>query len=89
MTYWSSTTGPGTGPEAAAAGAEVVSHPFNLGYGVAIQTGYKYAVEEGYEYLIQLDGDGQRDPAFIPELLAPVTAGETDFALGSRFLAKE
>jgi glycosyltransferase involved in cell wall biosynthesis len=76
----------GTGPEAAAAGAEVVSHPFNLGYGVAIQTGYKYAVEEGYEYLIQLDGDGQHDPAFIPELLAPVTAGETDFALGSRFL---
>jgi glycosyltransferase involved in cell wall biosynthesis len=75
-----------TAPAAATAGAEVVSHPFNLGYGVTIQTGYKYAVAQGYEYLVQMDGDGQHDPAFIPDLLAPVVAGETDFALGSRFL---
>jgi glycosyltransferase involved in cell wall biosynthesis len=75
-----------TASRAAAAGAEVLSLPFNLGYGVAIQTGYKYAMEKGYEFLIQLDGDGQHDPAFIPELLAPVIAGDTDFALGSRFL---
>ena len=71
---------------AEAAGAEVVSHPSNLGYGVAIQTGYKYALAQGYDYLVQMDGDGQHDPAFIPDLLAPVRAGETDFALGSRFL---
>ena len=75
-----------TAPRAAAAGAEVVSHPFNLGYGVTIQTGYKYALGEGYDFLVQMDGDGQHDQAFIPALLAPVTAGETDFALGSRFL---
>jgi hypothetical protein len=75
-----------TAMRAAAAGAEVISHPFNLGYGVAIQTGYKYALAQGYEYLMQMDGDGQHDPAFLPELLAPVTSGETDFALGSRFL---
>jgi glycosyltransferase involved in cell wall biosynthesis len=75
-----------TAREAAAAGAEVVSHPFNLGYGVATQTGYKYAVANGYGYLAQMDGDGQHDPSFIPALLAPVIAGETDFALGSRFL---
>jgi len=72
---------------ASAAGAEVVSHPFNLGYGVAIQTGYKYALAQAYEYLVQMDGDGQHDPAFIMKLLAPVTAGETDIAIGSRFLA--
>jgi len=72
---------------ASAAGAEVVSHSFNQGYGVAIQTGYKYALAQGYEYLVQMDGDGQHDPAFIPKLLAPVTARETDFSLGSRFLA--
>jgi hypothetical protein len=68
------------------AGAEVVTHPFNMGYGVAIQTGYKYALAHGYDYLVQIDGDGQHDPAFIPNVLAPVMAGETDFALGSRFL---
>lgn len=78
-----------TARRAEAAAAEVISHPFNLGYGVAIQTGYKYALAQGYKYLVQMDGDGQHDPAFIPKLLAPVAAGETDFAIGSRFLAAD
>jgi glycosyltransferase involved in cell wall biosynthesis len=80
----------GSGDETAAAardaGAMVVSHPFNLGYGVAIQTGYKYALSKGYDFAVQMDGDGQHDPAYISRLLAPVVAGDTDFALGSRFL---
>lgn len=67
-------------------GALVVSHPFNMGYGVAIQTGYKYARDRGYDYLVQIDADGQHDPSCIPALLAPVVAGETDIAIGSRFL---
>jgi glycosyltransferase involved in cell wall biosynthesis len=71
---------------AQAAGAEVVSHPFNMGYGVTIQTGYKYALRHGYEFLVQMDGDGQHDPGCIPQLLAPVVSGEADFVLGSRFL---
>ena len=78
-----------TAREARAAGAEVISHPFNMGYGVAIQTGYKYARNQGYDFLVQMDGDGQHDPASIPHILAPVLAGETDFALGSRFLDAE
>lgn len=67
-------------------GAIVVSHPFNMGYGVAIQTGYKYALAHDYEYLVQIDGDGQHDPTCIPELLAVLRQGEADFVLGSRFL---
>jgi glycosyltransferase involved in cell wall biosynthesis len=78
-----------TAEAARAAGAVVVSHPFNLGYGVAIQTGYKYGFAKGYDFLLQLDGDGQHDPAFIPNVLAPVLAGDVDFALGSRFLGAE
>jgi glycosyltransferase involved in cell wall biosynthesis len=74
---------------AAARGAIVVSHPFNMGYGVAIQTGYKYAHAKGYDFLVQIDGDGQHDPAFIERLLQPVVSGETDFAIGSRFLEAE
>lgn len=70
-------------------GAEVVSHPFNMGYGVAIQTGYKYALAKDYDFVVQMDGDGQHDPASVGELLAPVMAGETDFVLGSRFLGKD
>jgi glycosyltransferase involved in cell wall biosynthesis len=78
-----------TAAAAEAAGATVVSHPFNMGYGVAIQTGYKYAYAKGYDFLAQIDGDGQHDPAYIPGLLDPVIAGKTDFAIGSRFLEVE
>lgn len=67
-------------------GAIVISHPFNMGYGVAIQTGYKYALANGYDYLVQLDADGQHDPACITDLLAPVVQGITDIAIGSRFM---
>ncbi|MGB9082229.1 MAG: glycosyltransferase family 2 protein [Desulfuromonadaceae bacterium] len=68
------------------AGAIVVTHPFNMGYGVAIQTGYKYARDNNYDYVVQLDADGQHDPACIPDLLAPVMQGKADIAIGSRFL---
>lgn len=67
-------------------GATLISHPFNMGYGAAIQTGYKYARNGGYDLLLQLDADGQHDPSCIPDLLAPVIAGTADIAIGSRFL---
>ncbi len=71
---------------AAQHGAVVLSHPFNLGYGAAVQTGYKYALARGAELLVQLDADGQHDPRQIPDLLAPVQRGECDLVLGSRFV---
>lgn len=79
----------GTAAEARHAGAVVLIHPFNMGYGVAIQTGYKYALAHGYQQLVQLDGDGQHDPACIPQLLAPLRRDECDFVIGSRFLSGE
>ncbi len=75
-----------TAAEAKAAGASVISLPFNLGYGAALQTGYKYALKKGHEFAVQMDADGQHDPAYINPLLAPVLAGEADVAIGSRFL---
>jgi glycosyltransferase involved in cell wall biosynthesis len=67
------------------AGATVVRHPFNMRYGAALQTGYRYAVRHGYDVVVQLDGDGQHDPADVPRLAAPLLAGEADLVLGSRF----
>jgi hypothetical protein len=58
-----------TGERAAAAGAAVLRLPFNLGIGGAMQSGYIYALERGYDVAVQVDGDGQHDPRFIPELL--------------------
>ena len=74
-----------TAERAAAAGAAVVSLPFNLGIGGAVQTGFKYALEHGYDTVIRLDGDGQHDPQQIPNLLAPLERDEADVVVGSRF----
>ena len=71
---------------AAKAGARVLQHPFNLGYGAALQTGYKYALSVGADVVIQMDADGQHDPAQIPQLVAPLQAGDCDLVIGSRFL---
>ncbi len=75
-----------TAQNARESGAKVIRHSCNMGYGVALQTGYKYANERGYDYLVQLDGDGQHDPIYIPELLDFVMSGKADLVLGSRFL---
>ncbi len=75
-----------TKSEALAAGAAVVTHPFNLGIGGAVQTGYKVADREGFDIAIQIDGDAQHDPKSISALIAPVLNDELDLAVGSRFL---
>ncbi len=76
-----------TAQKAHDAGATVVRLPFNMGYGVALQTGYKYAQARGVEYLVQMDSDGQHDAAGVAVLLERVTSGRCDLCIGSRFLA--
>lgn len=71
---------------AASAGAHVISHPFNMGYGAACQTGFKYACRKDYDYVVQMDGDGQHEPACIPDLLNVVQRPDVDIVLGSRWL---
>lgn len=73
-----------TSASARAAGARVVRHPVNLGYGSALLTGYRYADTHGYGRVVQMDGDGQHDAASIPDLMAGLDGGY-DLALGSRF----
>ena len=77
-----------TAEVAAKEGAHVLRHPFNLGYGAALQTFYKYALRSGAELAVQLDADGQHDPAEIPRLAAPIVQGECDLVIGSRFVAE-
>jgi len=74
-----------TAVRAKAAGARVIHLPFNMGYGIALQTGYKYALEKGYYYIVQMDGDDQHDPQYIKELLGVVTSGKANIAIGARF----
>jgi glycosyltransferase involved in cell wall biosynthesis len=66
---------------------KTITHPFNLGYGAALQTGFKYALLNDYDFAVQIDGDGQHEPADINNLLQVVFSQEADVALGSRFLS--
>jgi glycosyltransferase involved in cell wall biosynthesis len=74
-----------TAEEAAAAGARVIRHASTRGVGAAFGTALRDAVESGADVLVSIDADGQFDPADIPALIAPVLAGEADFATASRF----
>jgi glycosyltransferase involved in cell wall biosynthesis len=77
----------GTARHAREAGAAVLVHPFNLGIGGAVQSGYRYAREQGYREAVQVDADGQHDPAEIAKLREAMKADGVDMAWGSRFLA--
>ena len=73
--------------EAQEAGATVLRHPYNLGIGGAMQSGYKYALRHDYDVAVQVDGDGQHKPEYIPELLEALRtrSGKADMVYGSRF----
>lgn len=65
------------------AGAIVVSLPYNLGVGAAMRVGFRYALDNGFRNVVQVDADGQHDPASVRELVAGLD--EADLVLGARF----
>ena len=71
------------------AGACVLRLPFNLGIGGAVQAGFKFAMDNGYDYAVQVDGDGQHDPAEIDKLEATMRERGVDMVCGSRFLTED
>lgn len=79
-------SGDATASIASELGARVLSLPFNLGIGGAMQTGYRYAMQHNYDIAVQFDGDGQHLADEIEKLLTPVLKGEADIVIGSRFL---
>lgn len=71
---------------ALAAGAMVVRHKQNKGLGQAFRSAVDYAIDHGFDLMVNMDGDGQFDPADIQRLIDPILHGEADFVTGSRFL---
>ncbi len=71
---------------AAGAGAEVVRLEGNRGKAGAVMAGFAAALARGYDVVVMLDADGQHLPEEVPQVLAPVLAGEADLVVGSRFL---
>jgi glycosyltransferase involved in cell wall biosynthesis len=69
------------------AGADVISHPFNLGQGAALQTGIVYARSRpDTDYVITFDGDGQHRVDDVVDMLALAREKNLAIVFGSRFL---
>jgi glycosyltransferase involved in cell wall biosynthesis len=67
------------------AGARIVRHRINRGYGAASVTGIAAALRMGAEYIVTIDADGQFLASDIPRLLQPLISGNADVVMGSRF----
>ncbi len=59
-------------------------HKENGGVGVAIVSGYKKSLEDEIDISVVMAGDNQMDPAYLPDLLAPIIEGRADFTKGNR-----
>lgn len=64
-------------------GAVVASLPYNLGVGGAMRLGFKFALLHGFENVVQVDADGQHNPADVRQLLRGLN--DSDLVLGARF----
>jgi len=72
-----------TATAAEEAGATVISLPFNVGVGGAMRTAFLYAKREGYRAIVQVDADGQHDPADLDRVLGGLD--DADIVVGTRF----
>jgi glycosyltransferase involved in cell wall biosynthesis len=68
-------------------GVDVVTLPFNLGVGGALRAGFRYASRHKFTSMVQVDADGQHDPAAIPDLLARLQTA--DLVIGARFAGRD
>jgi glycosyltransferase involved in cell wall biosynthesis len=76
----------GTAEIAQRHGAVTLTLPFNVGVGGAMRTAFLYAQREGFDALVQVDADGQHDPAEIRLLLDGLQ--DADIVVGTRFHSK-
>jgi len=63
----------------------VMRHEQNQGVGGAVMTGYKQAIIDGADIMVKIDGDGQMDPALLPQFVEPIARGDADYTKGNRF----
>jgi glycosyltransferase involved in cell wall biosynthesis len=75
-----------TATRAERAGATVVRHPRNRGYGGALKTLFEQAARRNVSCLAVVDADGQHDPEDIESLVAAQRESDADIVIGSRFV---
>jgi glycosyltransferase involved in cell wall biosynthesis len=68
-------------------GVELITLPYNMGIGNAMQTGYRFACQEGYDIAVQCDADGQHPADELQTLVRAIEVGRADLIVGSRYVA--
>ncbi len=63
----------------------LIRHNKNQGVGGAAITGFRKALALGAQIVVKVDGDGQMDVNYLPELLVPLVLGQADYTKGNRF----
>ena len=63
----------------------LIKHEQNRGVGGAMVTGFKKSLELGAQFIVKIDGDGQMDAAYLPDLLTPLIESKADYVKGNRF----
>jgi glycosyltransferase involved in cell wall biosynthesis len=64
----------------------LLSHANNRGKGAGIKTAMRWARDQLYDWVLFLDGDGQHEPAFIPEFVRQIETDRYDVIIGNRQL---
>ncbi|MCK5129869.1 MAG: glycosyltransferase family 2 protein [Clostridiales bacterium] len=78
-----------TARNAKISGAQVISHPYNMGYSAALLTGLKYAKSLNFENAVLFDGDGQHIAQEVKSLFKKKESTKSDIVIGSRFINKQ
>jgi len=64
----------------------VLRRPAKAGLGPAYRAGFAWGMEHGHDVLVEMDADGQHDPAVLPELISTLETAPADLVIGSRYV---
>ena len=67
---------------------EIIPHRVNKGLGVTFTDGINRALERDADIIVNIDADGQYNPAQIPDLIKPILDGNADIVFGWRDIDK-
>ncbi len=65
---------------------EVLRRGGKSGLGSAYRAGFRVALARNYDVVVEMDTDFSHDPAMLPQLVAPIEAGNADLVIGSRYI---
>ena len=63
-------------------------HEKNQGVGGAMKTAYKAALDDRADVVVKMDADGQMDPRYLLDLVAPAVLGDAGYVKGNRLWSR-